>query len=198
MNVVRLHAFRTETRLKQPLLETVRCTVRPAVPSDLDALVAAVRSPVFPQRLPLAQMQTADEFRRWLELMCSRSADGLAFIWSIDLRGGPCCIGQVSLSPRTDSTAWSIAFWLDPTHWGNGLAVEAVSRVIKFTFESLAIQELWAGVALWNHRSIATLERLGFRYSGNNAAGYTVSGVAEPVQEFHLTLEQWQSRQCNA
>jgi RimJ/RimL family protein N-acetyltransferase len=58
--------------------------------------------------------------------------------------------------------------------------------------------EVWAGVALWNHRSIATLERLGFRYLGNNADGYTVSGVPEPFQEFHLTFQQWQSRQCNA
>jgi RimJ/RimL family protein N-acetyltransferase len=184
--------------LKQPHLETKRCVLRPAEPGDLDALVAAVLSPLFPRRLPLSQMRSSEELSRWLDQMCSRSANGSAFLWSIDLKEGPRCIGQISLSSNRSSNAWGIAFWLDPTHWGHGLAVETVSSVITCAFESLAITELWAGVALWNHRSIVTLKHLGLHFLTDNPAGYLVSGVPEPVHEYHLTRQQWQSQRCNA
>jgi len=188
----------TEALSIQPRLETARCILRPAESSDLSALVAAVRSPSFPQRLPLAQMASLEKLSRWLEQMCLRSTQGSAFLWSIDLKEQVLCVGQITLSPKPSSTAWSIAFWLNPTQWGRGLATETVSRVIRSAFETLNIPELWAGVALWNHRSIATLERLGLQFLRDSSAGYVVAGVPEPVHEFHLTREQRQRAQCNA
>ena len=148
---------------KQPELETDRCVLRRADTDDLDALAAAVRSPLFPQRLPLAEMEKSGQLLQWLEQMSSGSSRRLAFLWSIDLKGRARCIGQVSLSSRPDSIAWNVAFWLHPLYWGRGLALETVSGVIEAAFQSLDIAEVWAGVALWNHRSIRTLERLGFR-----------------------------------
>jgi RimJ/RimL family protein N-acetyltransferase len=124
--------------------------------------------------------------------MCSRSAEGSAYFWSIDLKEGAQCIGQISLSPKPDASAWALAFWLNPSHWGHGLAIEAVSSVIESAFSSLSILELWAGVAIWNQRSIVAIERLGFHFLKNNASGYLVSGTPEPIREFQLTQQQWQ------
>ena len=171
----------------------MRCIVRPAMPSDLGDLLAAVQSPLFPRRLPLAQIATSGEVANWLERMCSHSADGSAFLWSIDLKEGAHCVGQVSLSPKLASSVWALAFWLNPTQWGRGFAVETVAAVIESAFSSLSIPELWAGVALWNQRSFVVLERLGFRVLMDNACGYLVSGAPEPIREFNLTRQQWQS-----
>ena len=177
-----------------PQLETARCIVRPAEPGDLGALVAAVRSPPFPRRLPLAKLAASGKLADWLDRMCSRSAEGSAFLWSIDLKEGARCIGQVSLSARPHSELWAVAFWFDPTQWGRGYAFEAVSGVIDAAFASLSIPELWAGAALWNRRSCKVLERLGFHVLAENVSGDRVSGEPEPIREFHLTLVQWQSR----
>jgi len=179
---------------QQLQLDTRRCVLRSADADDLDALAAAIRSPLFPRRLPLAEMDASGQLPQWLEQMSSRSASGSAYLWSIDLEEGARCIGQVSLSPRSDSVAWNLAFWLHPLYWGRGLATEAVSSVIEVAFESLDIPELWGGVALWNHRSISTLERLGFDFIGDSPAGYFVGGVAEPVHEYRLTRQYWQER----
>jgi len=181
----------TNSRLRQPHLETARCIVRPALPTDLATLLAAVQSPLFPRRLPLAQMAMSDELAPWLARMCSRSSEGSAFLWSIELRDEARCIGQISLSPRPGSTSWALAFWLDPTHWGRGIAAEAVSRVNDAAFSLLSMQELWAGVALWNQRSFTTLERLGFRLLGVHSSGYWVAGEPEPIRGYHLTRQRW-------
>ena len=177
-----------------PRLETARCIVRPAEPGDLGALVAAVRSPLFPRRLPLAKLAASGKLSDWLDRMCSGSAEGSAFLWSIDLKEGAQCIGQVSLSPRPHSELWALAFWLDPMQWGHGYAAEASSIVIDAAFASLSIPELWAGAALWNHRSCKVLERLGFRYFADNVPSNRVSRAPEPIREFHLTQVQWQCR----
>ncbi len=184
-------------QVKQPQLETRRCILRDADANDLDVVVSAVSSPLFPQRLPLAEMEKSGQLLHWLEQMSSRSASGSAFCWSIDLKEATRCIGQVSLSARRDSTAWNIAFWLHPLYWGRGLALETVSSVIEVAFQSLDIPELWAGVALWNDRSIATLERLGFHFSGDSPAGYFLGGIAEPVHEYRLTRQHWQDQRSS-
>ncbi len=180
-----------ETRFTQPRLDTTRCVIRPATRNDLGALAAAVQSPLFPRRLPLAQF-AAPELGGWLDRMCSRSAEGSAFLWSIDLKSGACCIGQVSLSPKANSSVWALAFWLEPTYWGRGLATETVSRVTEVAFASLSIQELWAGVALWNPRSVSVLERVGFHFMSDSASGYLIAGTPEPIREFQLTRQQWE------
>jgi RimJ/RimL family protein N-acetyltransferase len=185
------------TPMKQPIVETKYCVLRPADVSDLDAVVAAVRSPSFPRRLPLVEMEAEGRLALWLQQMCSRSAEGSAFLWSIDLLEGTRCIGQITLSPKPESTAWGLAFWLNPAYWGRGLAVDAVSPVLGLAFEVLHIPELWAGVAHWNHRSIDTLKRLGLSFLRDNPTGYVVWGVSEPVHEFHLTQAQWREL-CNA
>ena len=107
------------------------------------------------------------------------------------------CIGQITLAPKPGSTAWSLAFWLNPAHWGRGLAIDTVSPILGFAFDLFDIPELRAGVAHWNHRSIDTLKRLGLRFLRDNPAGYVVWGVTEPVHEFHLTKEPFRG-QCNA
>jgi RimJ/RimL family protein N-acetyltransferase len=139
-------------------------------------------------------METSGQLVPWLEQMSSASSSGSAFCWSIDLKEAARCIGQISLMPERDAVAWNVAFWLHPLYWGRGLAAETVSSVIEVAFQSLGIPELRAGVALWNHRSIATLERLGFQFVGDSAAGYLLGGIVEPVHEYRLTRRHWQDQ----
>ena len=167
-------------------LHTPRCILRPAQRADLDALVAATRSPQFPDRLPLTQMQPR-ELSAWLATMCERMGDGAAALWSIDLvEEERACVGQVSLSPKPDGTAWNLAFWIDPSYWGRGIATEALAAAIDHAFDVLDVPVLHAGVALWNHASMRTVERLGFRHRGDNADGYRVNGAPEAIREYEL------------
>lgn len=182
----------TEARL-QWHLSTPRCVLRTARPADLADLRSAVRSPPFPARLPLAQM-TDVQLSQWLDRMCERTDAGSAVHLSIDLPGsGASCAGQISFVPKPDSTAWNLAFWLHPQHWGRGIALEAVSHAIEAVFESLKCPAMHAGIAHWNRASMRTIAGLGFRHTGDNPAGYFVGAAPEPVREYELTLQQWQA-----
>jgi RimJ/RimL family protein N-acetyltransferase len=65
-----------------------------------------------------------------------------------------------------DDTA-EITYWIDPAHWGEGIA----TRAVRLLLDSLRERPVRARVAADNAASIAVLEKLGFRQVGT-ARGY--------------------------
>jgi RimJ/RimL family protein N-acetyltransferase len=45
-------------------------------------------------------------------------------------------------------------FGLHPSYWGEGLAVETAAATVRYAFTVMAIQEVWAGAAVWNQPSV--------------------------------------------
>jgi RimJ/RimL family protein N-acetyltransferase len=145
------------------LILTNRCLLRPATPEDYDALIAAIGSPSFPQELPLPDLYRQGKLKAWFDSMLTMSKEGKACVLSIDLQSGERCIGQVSLVRRGTSASWNLAFWLHSSHWGAGVAAEAAQAMIRHAFTVMMVDEVWAGAALWNRRSIRTLDKLGLQ-----------------------------------
>ena len=173
------------------IVATDRCLLRPATPHDYDALVAAIGAPAFPPELPLANLQRQGKLKSWLDSMLAMSLDGRACVFSIDLRTAERCIGQVSLVQRDSSESWNLAFWLHPDYWGEGLAVETAAAIVRYAFASMGIQEVWAGAARWNQRSIKTLLKLGLHPI---EAGETLNGESDSsdaTRTFSLSRECW-------
>lgn len=165
------------------LIPTGRCLLRPAAPEDYDALVAAIGSPAFPQELPLPDLYRQGKLQAWFDSMLSMSQEGKACVFSIDLQSGARCIGQVSLVRRGTSASWNLAFWLHSSHWGAGLAAEAAQAMIRYAFTVMMVDEVWAGAALWNQRSIRTLDKLGLQpvdsaQLDSSLAGLHISSIA--------------------
>lgn len=69
-----------------------------------------------------------------------------------------------------------IGFALGSAHWGRGLAREAVARAIAFAFDELGLHRIEADVDPRNDRSLALLERLGFRREGLLRERWHVAG----------------------
>ncbi len=57
-----------------------------------------------------------------------------------------------------------IGFRLARSHWGQGLATEAATEVLRFGFETLELPRIIALVDADNTRSIRVLEKLGLSY----------------------------------
>jgi RimJ/RimL family protein N-acetyltransferase len=189
--------FRKRTRPKKKMENTTlvvatdRCLLRPATPHDYDPLVAGIGAPEFPPELPLANLQRQGKLKSWLDSILAMSLDGRACVFSIDLRTGERCIGQVSLVQRDKSASWNLAFWLHPSYWGGGLAVETAAATVRYAFTVMAVQEVWAGAAVWNQRSIKTLLKLGLLPID---AGKTLNGDSDSsdvTRTFSVSRDCW-------
>jgi [ribosomal protein S5]-alanine N-acetyltransferase len=60
----------------------------------------------------------------------------------------------------------ALGYWLDEAVWGRGLAVEAGSALMDWSFETLGLSGLDTGCASDNPASAAVLTRLGFQRAG--------------------------------
>ncbi|MBV9419368.1 MAG: GNAT family N-acetyltransferase, partial [Alphaproteobacteria bacterium] len=79
---------------------------------------------------------------------------------------GP-AIGEVDLSEidRTHKRA-EVGFLFRRDAWGKGYAREAMTRVMRYGFEELGLERLWARFHAGNDASKRLLEALGFTYEG--------------------------------
>ena len=84
-----------------------------------------------------------------------------------------------------------IGYILHREHWGNGIAREAVSRVIDHGFDDLNLRRIFADTDPENAGSISLIERLGFQYEGRLRGEWeTHIGVRDSLI-FGLLQDEW-------
>ncbi|OJH41889.1 GNAT family N-acetyltransferase [Cystobacter ferrugineus] len=80
-------------------------------------------------------------------------------------------IGFTGLGRIDDGEEVELWYGLAPEHWGRGLATEAAEAMLRFGFEQLGMEELWAGADLDNAASFRVMERLGMTRVGERLVG---------------------------
>ncbi|MER8385550.1 GNAT family N-acetyltransferase [Mesorhizobium sp. M1428] len=102
---------------------------------------------------------------RWFARSRQRFADGKAIQWSVDQAGVSDAIGTITLSfGATDAKAAALGFVLARAHWGHGLGSEAAREVLRYAFETLALEQVTAEAAARNFASLRILAKLGFKH----------------------------------
>jgi RimJ/RimL family protein N-acetyltransferase len=71
-------------------------------------------------------------------------------------------IGRTDLNPVAPPH-YSIGYWIDELHTGRGYTTAACAALIDYARTELGATDIFAGVAHGNAKSVAVLERLGFR-----------------------------------
>ena len=96
-------------------------------------------------------------------------------------------IGSGGVRTKGETDTADIGHELDPRHWGNGFATEAMSRLVTFAFEEASLRLLTARAVCRNERSLRVLERLGFERAETIPTGVTPYGTVWPDRyEYHL------------
>lgn len=148
-----------------PVLETARLRLRGWRPSDL---------------APFAGMNADPAVRRWFPGLMTRQEsdasveaiqnsfrqDGFGF-WAVETRDLPFA-GFIGLKRPVYSApflpAVEIGWRLDPSVWGQGLAVEGARAALAYGFGEAGLDEIIAVAPQVNLPSIAVMKRLGMRH----------------------------------
>jgi [ribosomal protein S5]-alanine N-acetyltransferase len=147
-----------------PTLTTDRLILREVVAEDADDLLL-FRGNAEVQKYNLVPMKDTREALALVRTMQGWYASSYAIQWGITLRGedrvlGLCGIHDWSRERRRAAIGYDLA----RTHWGQGIASEAMRAVLRFAFEELDLVHLYALTVVENARSIRLLERLGFQF----------------------------------
>jgi ribosomal-protein-alanine N-acetyltransferase len=158
------------------MLETERLTLRPLEAGDLANIHAMMGDPEVMAFWDVEAINDPSLTRIILEGQLNDMALGRALYWAMiaDDSGGfaGCCdLSEIDLWHRRAE----IGFMLLRPFWGGGYAFEAMSAVIRHSFEGLRLRRLSARVHLGNDRSVRLLHRLGFAEEGV-LRGYVARG----------------------
>lgn len=119
-------------------------------------------------------------------------------LWSVEVQGGPSCIGFVGLWTPTFEAHFTpcveIGWRLAYESWGNGYAPEAARAALRFGFENLGLDEIVAMAVAGNHRSRRVMDKLGMTYDPNDDFDHPRFESGHPLQRhvlYRLPRSRW-------
>ena len=154
-----------------PTLRTERLILRETVADDADDILA-FRGDAEVQRYNLVPMKSRSEALALVRTMRGWYTTGYAIQWGITVRDEDRVLGLCGLHDVSRARGRAaIGYDLLRSHWGQGVAGEAVRAVLRFGFEEMGLTRLVALTMTENARSIRLLQRLGFTLDSERQAG---------------------------
>jgi ribosomal-protein-alanine N-acetyltransferase len=148
------------------ILETERLTLRQLEMGDLDALYRLYRDPQIRAHFPdgtLTFAETREELEWFQDGHPNRPELGL---WATVERCTGAFLGRCGLLPWTidGQPEVELAYLIDKSRWGEGLATEAARGIIQHSRDDLALKRLICLIMPENAASVAVATKVGMSY----------------------------------
>jgi ribosomal-protein-alanine N-acetyltransferase len=149
-----------------PVLETERLVLRQLRPSDAADVLVYWGDP-YVQRFNGPVYTSIEEVRQGIETGQEEYNNQEGIGWAVTLRGEDIVIGGFGFHH------WSkyhrraeVGYDMARAYWGQGIASEALRAILRFGFDGMNLNYIYAGTIADNHESVRLLERIGFRQEG--------------------------------
>ena len=180
-----------------PTLETDRLILRGMRVSDAEDMYEYACRPSVTEYLTWDPHTSEDMTREYLTYVGQRYRTGDFYDWSMVCRADGRMIGTcgfTSFNCPADSA--EIGYVLNPAYQGQGLATEAVRRVLRFGFEELSLHRIEAHFIQGNDASRRLMERVGMTFEGYARESMKIKGRYRTIGtcailrgEFDTTLQ---------
>jgi len=151
------------------LIETERLRLRPLRDDDGDAaaMLELLNEPGFHRHIGDRGIRTLEQARDCIRNgpMVSYARHGYG-MYAVERRSDGAWLGNAGLVHRAALPHADVGYALLERHAGQGYALEAARAVLAHARNALGLDTLCAIVAPGNARSVALLEKLGFRADG--------------------------------
>ena len=148
------------------VLQTSRLLLRHLSPDDLPALYALYRDPEIRRYFPDGT-RTLEETRQELAwFLNGHPRHPELGLWAtVDKQSGA-FLGRCGLLPWTIEGRHEVelAFLIDKSHWGQGLATEAALGIVEYARERLGLARLICLITPGNGASAAVARKVGMRF----------------------------------
>lgn len=150
------------------MLETERLILRPIEESDALALFPIINDPdVASGLLTMPHPYPEDGLVPWIRKAQEAMGRKEQYHMVIVLKEPGLPMGVCSLSDLSwEHANAELGYWLGKKYWGRGYMTEAVTGIVRFGFEELGLERIYACCFANNPASARVLEKVGFRYEG--------------------------------
>ena len=147
-----------------PTLSTERLVLSQPIVSDLEDVVFQMNSTseISENTLSLPFPYREENAHFWFKMAEDGFANKDAFIFGIREKENLKLIGAVGLHLDVAHHKAEVGYWLGKSFWNNGYVSEALQEVLKFGFEELKLNKIYASHFHHNPASGKVLEKNGF------------------------------------
>ena len=175
-------------------LETDRLRLRPPREEDIPQLVSLAGDWEVARYTAMIPHPYAEaDARAFLESCARDRASGRGLDFALERREAPGLIGCVG-AEIADRVA-TVGYWLGRSFWGQGLATEALRRVLRLLFAGTDVTEARAAVLPANPASCRVLEKAGLGFEGEET-GEKGRCNGQPTRLYRITRDAWLRQQA--
>ena len=179
-----------------PEMRTERLTLRKLLVGDTADMFEYAKNEEVTRYLTWNPHPDRAYTREYLEYLGGRYSAGMFYDWAIVLEPlgkmiGTC--GFTSFNCTHDSA--EVGYVLNPSYWGQGIAAEALERVLQFGFEELKLHRIEAKFMEENERSRHVMEKVGMTFEGYNRESMRIKGRYVTIGVCAILASEWRGKQ---
>jgi ribosomal-protein-alanine N-acetyltransferase len=149
--------------MKSTLIETSRLQLRTWGEADIPELVPLIGArEVAATTLRIPHPYEEKHAREFLASIAKENELRL----SIRQRSDGRLFGGVGLHPEMPHRHAELGYWIGVPYWGNGYATEAAQAIVRYGFEQIKLNRIFAHHFKHNPASGKVLRKLGMKYEG--------------------------------
>lgn len=179
-------------------LLTERLELRPLAETDIRPFATIVGNRKITDAAGFYHTRSTIEARNILRQMMTSQVLGIVLRKTGELIG---CVGlyeRMQDSGEPDANGRELGYMLSESAWSNGYMTEATAAIIRFAFEELRLERLYASCFEENLASMRILEKNGFQFVGQMT--HSPIALFQPGQTeffFELAFSDWQKKAKN-
>lgn len=174
--------------MSAPILTTERLTLRPFRMQDAPVVeqLAGDRA-IADTTLNVPHPYTREMAEEWIRGHADEIDRGVAIILAMETRADGELVGSIALK-GIDSAhrAAELGYWVGTPYWGRGFATEAARALIRYGFDALSLNRIYAHHMTRNPASGRVLEKIGMRHEGTLRQDMMKWGRFEDVELYAI------------
>lgn len=175
-----------------PMIATPRLLLRAFALADMPRLVAlAGNYEVAKNTLNIPHPYREEDARRWVHITQENYQQQTGYAFAIELQAAGELVGGIGLTldPRFDRA--EAGYWLGQEYWGQGLASEALAALLRFGFEELKLNKIFATHIADNPASGRVMRKNGMVKEGELAQHTKRDGHYHDLWQYRLLRTEY-------
>ncbi len=158
---------------------------------DLALKVRWYNDPQVNQTLLLQEQLTLDKTLKWFDMISQNQSRLDLIVENLDAK--PIGIGGLVNIDKANRTAESIIVIGETDYWGKGIMFEALELLLRWAFENLNLDKIWALAVPTNIASIITMKKLGYQIEGKLREEKYLNGKRVDILRLGLLRKDFQA-----
>ena len=131
---------------------------------------------------------------RWIRAQKDQFLKGREIIFALVPRRGKRLIGVVGLVLTEKHSRGELGYWIGKPYWNRGYATEAAEAVLRYGFETLELNRIWAAHFGRNPASGRVLAKIGMSCEGTRRQHVAKWGKFEDLVGYGMLRSEFEAR----